>query len=271
MFKFLKSSRPPLILLAVVVLLIFLHYIGLIKPIENLAVRILAPIQHRIYAWGADFNSLYASLSVSRDLVEVNKELEAEIESLTVANAQLKILLTESQALSDQTDFLTAAGFEAVQAKVIGKNPEPNLQAIILNKGLVDGIRVDLPLVVAEGIMVGKISKVKANSSEAILINDSRSRIAAMVQNETESKGVIVGEHSLSLKMELIPQNEEVKADDVVVTSGLEPTIPRGLVIGKISRVQTEPNSFWQTAWLQSLVKIDNLTIVSILTSPQYD
>ena len=91
------------------------------------------------------------------------------------------------------------------------------------------------------------------------------------MENETKSQGVVIGEHGLSLKMELIGQNEVVKEGETVVTSGLEPTIPRGLVIGKISRVLAEPNSFFQTAFIQSLVKVDSLVVVSVLKSVNDD
>ena len=128
-----------------------------------------------------------------------------------------------------------------------------------------------MPLITDQGIMVGKIFKVYPSSSEAILINDSLSRVSAMVQNETNTQGVVVGEHGLSLTMELIPQNEEIKVDDFVITAGIEPTIPRGLVIGQVSRVVAEPNSLFQTVRVRPLVRADSLTVVSILTGPGHD
>lgn len=271
MFKFLRQSRLSLILLAVVVLLIFLHYIGAIRPIENSIIKVFSPIQNQVYSLGVKINNIYSNLSVSRDLAQENRKLAEEVNQLTVANSQLKTQLQEIQEFKIQQDFVAATGLGAVTAKVIGKNPESNSQSIIINKGSDQGIKVDFPLITADGIIVGKISRVKASSAEAILINDSRSRLAALVQNEAGSKGVVVGEHGLSLKIELIPNNDLIKENDVVITSGLEPTIPRGLVIGKISRILSEPNSFFQTAAIRPQVKIDSLTIVTVLISPNYD
>ncbi len=271
MFKFLRSARLSAILLAVVVLLIFLHYAGVVKPIENLVARMLAPIQQQVYLLGTKFNSLYSNIYIGRDLVAENKRLTDENKGLLINNSQLKTQLQEVKEEKLQQDFLASTGLQAITARVIGKNPQPSLQAIILNKGSRDGVKVDFPLITADGVIIGKISQVKTNSSEAILVNDSRSRIASLVQNENNSKGVVVGEHGLSLKIELIPQNEKVQVGDIVVTSGLEPTIPRGLVVGKINRVTSEPNSFFQTAWLQSLTSINDLITVSILITPDYD
>lgn len=268
MFKFVKTTRLSVVLLAVCFLLIFLHYVGILKPIENLVIQVLSPIQHRVYSVSTGINNFYSSFTGGKDLAEENKKLAEEINQLTIQNAQLKTQLQEQGEFLVQNNFLAENSLEAITAKVIGKNPEPNLQSIIINKGSKDGLIVGLSLITDDGLMVGKISKVKRNSAEAILINDSRSRIAAMVQNEFNSQGVVVGEHGLSLKMELIPQNELIQEEDVVVTSGLEPTIPRGLVIGKITRITSESNSFFQTAWVQPLVRIENLTVVSILKQP---
>ncbi len=265
MLKFLRTRPLALVLLAVTVLLIFLHLVGILKPVEGLVFRIFSPLQHRIYAWGSGFNNIYSSLTSRGNLVEENSRLQTQVATLAAANAQLKVKLEESGQLEVQRNFLESLGIKAIAARVIGKNPEANWQSIILDKGEKDGIKVGMPLIVGEGIMVGKIFSVNANNSQAILINDARSRVAAIIQTATNSQGVVVGEHGLSLKMELIPQNEVIREGDLVITSGLEPSITRGLVIGKISRIESESNNLFQTAYIQSLVKIDNLTVVSIL------
>jgi len=234
-------------------------------------VTIFSPIQHSVYSLGTKINTFYGRLVGQGDLAKTNQQLTDEVRRLTVENAQLETRLEESQQISQQEDFIAASGLVAITAKVIGRTPAANWQAIIIDKGSEDGIEVDFPLVSAEGIIIGKIFEVKKSSAQAILINDSRSRIAALVENESKSQGVVIGEHGLSLKMELIGQNEVVKEGETVVTSGLEPTIPRGLVIGKISRVLAEPNSFFQTAFIQSLVKVDSLVVVSVLKSVNDD
>ncbi|MFA5021989.1 MAG: rod shape-determining protein MreC [Patescibacteria group bacterium] len=269
MFKFIKSRPLSLTLLAAVILLIFLHYTSILVPIENLVIRILAPIQSKIYGTGTKVNDFYYDATSRKDFVQANEKLTNEVNRLTIENAQLKTVLQDNQEVSKQANFLARTGLQAITARVVGKNPEPNLQSIILDKGSNEGIKINFPLITDDGVMIGKISQVKANSSEAVLINDSRSKIAVIIQNESNSKGVVVGEHGLSLKMELISKNDVIKEGDIAITSGLEPTIPRGLVVGKINRITAEPNASFQTAWLQSLVKIDNLTVVSVLKMPE--
>jgi len=265
MTKFGKSARLSLILLAVIALLIFLNLLGLLAPVEALMVNIFSPIQSRIYGFGVGINNVYSGLAGSKSVGQGKQELIDQVNKLTVTNAQLNVKLAENTELLKQCGSLSKLNLTTVAARIIGKNPEPNLQSIILDRGSNDGVQTGSAIVAADGVLVGKIMSVKANSSEAVLTDDSRSRVAAAIQNASNSKGVISGELGLSLKMELIPQNESVSVGDLVVTSGLESNIPAGLVIGRVSRLVAESNSFFQTAYVQPIVKLDNLIIVSII------
>jgi len=264
-----NSVRNPLklsfVLLAVVVLLIFLHYFNIISPVENLFIRIFSPVQNVVYSLGIKINGFYNPSDVKGDLTELNSELEQKVFDLTIENSQLKTLLFEKQELNQQLDFVATAGFEAVIAKVIGKNSQSEYQTLILNKGSRDGVKIGLSVIAGNGVIIGKVVEVGESSCQVLSINDNQSSLAATIQNQAMTKGVVSGDKGLSLKMDLIPQNEEIANGDVVVTSGLEPNIPRGLVIGTVEQVVNEPNDFFQQAFLRSAINSDDLVIVSIL------
>ncbi len=258
-------------LLAAVILLIFLHYISVLSFFEDRLIRLFSPINAGIYSVGSGFNDLYSTRFNISQIKAENEKVKESLIQLSIENASLRLKLQENEEQTKQCQFVSEASLESVSARVIGKNPEPNMQSIILDKGQKDGIVAGLPVISDKGVIVGKINAVKAMSSEAILINDSRSQIAALILNHANSKGVVSGEHGLSLKMELVPLGEEVKEGDIITTSGIESLIPRGLIIGKVNRIVSEPNTFFQTIYIQSLVKLDNLTIVSVIKNVKND
>lgn len=265
MFRLLKQTHLSLVLLAVALLLIFFHWVGVLRPVEDVIINIFSPIQSRVYALGVNINGLYSNITGKNELVKDNLSLQQEIQDLLTENASLKIRVEELVALLEQQDFLQRNSLEYVSARVIGQNPEANLQAIVLDRGSADGVQLNYPVIVGNGVMVGKISKVNKYSSEAILVNDSQSKISAIILNETQTQGVVVGEHGLNMTMELIPQNEVVNEGEAVVTAGIEPTIARGLMIGQVSRIESESGDLFQTIRVRSLVKIDKLVTVSII------
>jgi rod shape-determining protein MreC len=195
MFTFWKNARLSAVLLVVALLLVFLHWVGVLRPVEDLVIRVISPIQQRVYALGVNINGLYANITGKNELVQEREALQQEIQDLLVENASLKTRLESLSELLEQQDFLNRNSLEYVAARVIGQNPEATLQAIILDKGSAHGVGVDYPVVIGNGMLVGKISSVRTYSSEAILINDSQSKISAIIQNENQTQGVVVGEY----------------------------------------------------------------------------
>lgn len=266
MFKSLKFYS----ILAVIGLLIFFHYLHILLPIENFILNILNPIQEKIYNFGQKFNNFCSNGA---------DQLYKKISALTIENAKLKILEEENQILKKELNFLEESQNKFVMARIVGRDPTlPN--TLILNKGEKDGIKINFPVVANEGILVGKIIKTEEKISIALLITDSKSKVAASILsqqdpsallevNENDQRrpilGIVEGSHGLSIKMELIPQNEKVQKGDLVITSGLEKDIPQGLVIGEIESVKSEPDAVFQSATVKSLIPLDNLSIVAVI------
>ena len=62
-----------------------------------------------------------------------------------------------------------------------------------------------------------------------------------MLLNQDRSIGIIEGGFGLTIRMTFIPQQEIVEIGNIIVTSGLEKNVPRGLVIGEVASVEKEP------------------------------
>ena len=138
-------------------------------------------------------------------------------------------------------------------------------ESIIIDKGSRDGVSPGLAIVNGQGIIIGKVAEVKENISQVNLTNNSKCKLAATILNQEKTSGIAEGELGLTIKMKFIPQESEVAVGDIIVTSGLEQAIPRGLVIGKVTQVEKENNDIWQLATIESLVNTQDLVIVSVL------
>ena len=69
----------------------------------------------------------------------------------------------------------------------------------------------------------------------------------------------------LTVNMVFISQTEKIEIGNIVVASGLEKNIPRGLVIGRVSKVEKESNELWQSAVIEPIANLDELIIISVL------
>ncbi|MCX6798368.1 MAG: hypothetical protein NTX66_04140, partial [Candidatus Falkowbacteria bacterium] len=106
---------------------------------------------------------------------------------------------------------------------------------------------------------------VKDNLAEIYLVTNKNCKLAAAILGEGKTTGIVTGELGLTSKMEFIPQTENIKEGDLAATSGLEQNIPRGLVIGRVTKVVKENNAVWQSAAIEPQINLDSLSIISIL------
>jgi cell shape-determining protein MreC len=65
--------------------------------------------------------------------------------------------------------------------------------------------------------------------------------------------------------VKFIPRNEIIIVGEAVVTSGLDPNIPRGLMVGNVVAIENESYQPFQQAVVSPLLDLNKLTIVSIL------
>ena len=263
------NTRKYIWLGAVIGLLIFLHITKILSPIESFVTGILNPMLSGFYSVSSSVRTTYNEQTSKKDLLARIKQLESQANRLTVENVELKILEQENQILRQHLKFLTKYEKRYVLGNIIFRgsldNPTAASQTIIINKGAKDGLLPGLAVVSSRGVIIGKIIKVKNNLAEVYLTTNPSCKLAAAIQNQDETSGIVQGELGLTVRMEFIPQTEEIKAGGTVVTSGLEQNIPRGLVIGKVTQVIKESNELWQSAVIEPLVDLDELIIVSVL------
>jgi rod shape-determining protein MreC len=291
------SLKLSVILLTVAIIATFLHKIPLLSPIKNLVVIIISPVQKGFYNVGVSIGEKITPFFIKKDLIQENEILQERLAELYKENTELKLREKDYQILKTQLEFLEEhewmecktksrleGGTEScyILAQVIAKTPKPSSQTLIINKGTKDGLREDLPVIIDKGILIGKLSKVNKNTSQILLLLDHQSRVAALVQTSSERPksewsvrrseaksdlimGIVKGQHDLSLIMDLIPLDKKITSGDPVITSGLEPDIPAGLLIGYIDNTETSSNRLFQKAIVRPLTDFEGLRIVIIL------
>ena len=258
--------RSRLIILTVAAggLLFFLHLLGVLNDGEGWLMRKLAGQETMLAQAAVSLRqTLGAPFKVS-GIMQENDALRAENAAADVEIARLTTVQHENDELRALLGYTQKQKPAPVIASVMARTPEAGTHTILLDRGSDDGVAVDRPVVAADGVLIGKIFKVDRSTSVALLLTDTRSRVGAEVQNAASTQGLVQGERGLSLEMQLIPQNEEVKTGDLIVTSGIEPLMPKGLVIGRVADIQTQEKNPFKTAVVTSPVSDDRITVVAI-------
>ena len=191
-------------------------------------------------------------------------------EDLKIENMKLKFYRAENQTLKEHLNFLTKSQDKFILANILGRRYESGFNWLIINKGKKDGIGPGLAVVDQKGSLVGSVVTSKNSISYVRPLIDIHSFVTADIinfndDNKSEiTSGVIQGEYNLVLKMKYVPLDQKVKLGDIVITSGLEEGIQRGIMIGEVAEINKKPNAIFQELVINPLVE-QNLRTVSVL------
>lgn len=260
-----KWLKPTVIGLIVIFFIAILHYIGWIKPVENILIRVVSPIQGRVYSFSSGIISFKDDWLTKRDLLGENKTLKDQLKNYQMDLSRINSLQEENDLLKQELNFVKESGRKYLSAKIITGVSDPLSESVVINRGSADGIAKGYAVVAGEGIMVGKVSEVQSNFSKVLLLTDNKSKVAATIQNVDHTAGLVEGQFGLSFSMTNIPQDEPIKIGDLVVTSGLEGQIPKNLLIAKIERIDKIESEIFKTAILNPIVSLDNLSDILVI------
>ncbi len=204
------------------------------------------------------------------NVVRENLRKERELLELRFKLAESREKIRELTSLNGQLREAARNGFEAIPARVIGREPDSWYQTLLIDRGARDGVQKRAAVVYGDNL-VGRIIEVGRKWSRVRLILDVDSAISA-VTLQGDVPGMVIGSGPGQLKMTLIRHNAKLKVGDGVVSAHLEKVLsedeaplPQGLVIGTIVSISQEEEGLYQSAVLQSNVPFRNLSEVLVV------
>ncbi|MBI2099613.1 rod shape-determining protein MreC [Candidatus Uhrbacteria bacterium] len=249
----------------IAIFLIFSHWIGLLNPVLKTVFTVTAPLQKTFYVLGSRVRGVFSEAKGDKIPAEENQKLREEIKSLELKLSRYYEMETELNELRGLFNFSRRSSGRLVLASVVGERTVSSAKTLLLDRGSDQGIQKGMPVVNQDGILVGKIFEAKNNSSLVLILLDRRSRVAATIQNKDKTIGIVEGGFGISSSMKFIPQSEQIETGNIVVTSGLEENIPRGLIIGTVESVIKEVRQPFQEATIKPLVDFKKLITVGVI------
>lgn len=182
--------------------------------------------------WTGDFvTGIWSAARLRRE----NLTLRAQAARIYSLELELQELKRENARLSELSKVPPQKGFKPVGARVVGLDFQD--QRILLNIGKRDGVRAGDPVIVPEGL-VGQVAEVTHASAYVNLLTNSSSSVGVRVSGgSNEAIGVVKGNGSPTLLLEVFVEDAQVKANDVLLTSGVSQVYPPSLRIGFVTNV----------------------------------
>jgi|GEM_PF-3942419 len=187
-----------------------------------------------------------------------------EVKQLSLKLAALNQVNQENTRLRELLKFYSRSKYSFVASYIVSHDPL-NTNLINLAVGSADGIAVGQAIVVDDGIIIGKIIKVQEHKAIGELLTSDFSKLTVSSAESQETTGLVIGSLGNSLTMQFIPNTTNLEAGQLIVTSGLESTIPRGLVVGLVNTISTPESTVYKIASIKPTVNYQNYFLVSII------
>ena len=166
-------------------------------------------------------------------------------EDLLKENALLReeLLAIKAQLNSSATDSLPR-DYKVITANVINNSVNNQQNLIILDKGEIDGIKPDMGVICASGV-VGIIKTVSDHFSVVIPIINNQSKISCKLDS-SNNFGSLVWENTdyRYAKISEIPKHVNVSIGEKISTSGFSSIFPANIPIGEVIDVEEESEQF---------------------------
>lgn len=248
----------------VCVLLVFLNPKGIFNPARTLFWTASYPFQKTFYIISQKTRNTFEFLGSISDLKAENENLIKENNNLVGELVGLKDVKKTNENLEEQLKLIPKNKYDLEASYVIGQDPQKLGSWIMIDKGSANGIAPDMPVIVGEGILVGKTSEVYPYSSKVELLTSASSSVNAL-DIETGAKGLVRGEYGLGIVLDMVEQSEVLNVGDMVITSGLGGNVGRGLYIGAITQIKTSDDRLFQEAVISPRIKYSKLDVVFVI------
>lgn len=190
-------------------------------------------------------------------LIRAKSELTQRVAFLAQEVTRLKEASIENERLRGLLKFTNETPYKVIPARVIARDPTNWYSTIVIDKGSNHNINKGMPLIAPSGL-VGRIVDVGPTFCRGRLIVDPNSRVGAMVQRSRED-GVVEGSLKGLCRMKYISIDADLREGDIVISSGMGGIFPKGLIIGRIKKIKTEPDGLHLYAWIEPIVNFSKL------------
>ena len=244
---------------------------GKISFMQNVSGIVKAPMQKVLSSAVNWFDSLYGYLYDYDSLMAENESLRSQLAdaqksardgiAASEENTRLRKLLELREKHTD---------YEFESCKVVLWSSSNWSHSFTISKGASSGIELGDPVVTEYNAVVGQVTELGETWATVSTVIDVDMSLGAYAGN-TGASGIVLGEFSLMkdklAKLTFLADGAQIFVGDEVLTSGSGGAFPAGLVIGKLTAVQTEAGGQIEYGLVEPQCDFDSLVQVFVIKS----
>ena len=235
------------------------------SALRTTVVAVVTAVQEASWHVAAAVHSVWEGYAALRGVREENRRLADEITRLRVELQQTRANAAGAEAMRALLGLRRHLPWTTTAADVVAGSLSPDFRSITIDKGLNDGVRKDMPVLNAAGVL-GRVSRAAASTATVQLIID-RSAAAAVRTERTRSEGIALGNGDGLLRLEYLSDAAELALGDTVLTAGIDGVYPPDLAVGRIREIQRDGTAY-RRVMIEPFADFARLETVLVLLTP---
>lgn len=206
---------------------------------------------------------IWASYIGLWDVRGENKFLRAELDKSLLANQEYREAMAANVRLHKLLDLKDSIQPPTITAQIIGRDPSLWFHTLTIDRGAGDGIEKGMPVVTVEGV-VGQILETSRTSAKVLLAHDQNSAVNALIQ-KNRVQGIIKGRGGQEYHLQYVLKNADVSQGDIIITSGLGGSFPKGIPIATVTKVTKTKKGMFQKVEAEPTVNFSQLEYLIVI------
>lgn len=189
-------------------------------------------------------------------LAEENRVLRNELLLGAARQARLQVEAEENARLRGLLGAAERGGHEVQLAPILDVDLDPTRQRLMLNAGAASGVRRGQAVIDAGGL-VGQVIDATPTTAVVLLLTDPDHAVPVAVAR-TGVRLIVYGTgRSDVLELRNVPLSSDVRAGDVLITSGLGGRFPAGFPVGTIAALRPDDSRAFLVGDVDAAAQLD--------------
>jgi len=268
MSGWLRRLRGALLILVFLSVFLYIFSLNFRPPsrmdfLQRFVVETVSPPVKALSRISSGVENLVKDYVWLTDVRQENETLRRQVANLEQKVTDYHEAYIENLRLRRLLDFKLTIEAETVAAQVVIHDLTGWFQTLMVDKGFRDNVAPDMAVVNDEGV-VGRVLDVSDRFARILLITDPGSSVDAVIQRN-RVRGVLSGKDANGCVLKYVRGNVDVQVGDLVISSGKDGILPKGLRLGVVQGVFKDPVDLFQKIEVKPLVRLSALEEVLII------
>ena len=261
-----QTARLMLYGLLAIVLMAMDHRGEYVSRVRNVVENAVEPVYHVVEWPFRAAGNLAEQFASRRALRHENDDLRRQLLAQQADLQRLAALREENRRLRALFEGADSLAYEYRFAELLRVELDPFAHRVLIDRGSDDGVTVGQAVIDGAGVM-GQVEDVQLHFAGVRLISDPNHALPVQI-NRTGLRTIAFGLGETDrLVLPNVPREADVRAGDLVVTSGLGDRFPGGYPVAEVTSIDREPGRTFARVEATPLAALDRGREVLLIRS----